>query len=208
MPSNSPDGCPSFSSVVLDTPWAPRRRAVADHDFDLGARCLGHVDLNCSCGIYAFNDPAGAFNYLLQVRDRLLGRSVDVALGTVSLWGRVVECERGYRAQYAYPHHFYLPTSFVRHLGKVSSVFGVSAGIYTSTKQDEISIRISSGAPNQTKRTLHLKNSELFAARDLADEFGIYDFDGWPWLGTSPFRDRPDLSLPDQGGVGSQQGAP
>jgi hypothetical protein len=31
------------------------------------------------------------------------------ALGEVSLWGRVIECERGFRASLAYPRRLYLP---------------------------------------------------------------------------------------------------
>ena len=197
--SNSPDGCPSLGSVVLDTSWAPRSRAVAEHNFDLGARCRGLLDLDCSCGIYAFKDPADAFTYLMQVRNRLMGRSVDVALGAVSLWGKVIECERGYRAQYAYPRHFYLPASFVRFLGKVSFAFGVSAGVYASTKQDEITLTISSGVRTQARRMLHLKNSELFSAQGVADEFGFYDLEGWPGLGNIPFKQCPNSYVPNPG---------
>ena len=190
-PSNS-DGCPFFSSVVLDVPWAPRRRAVAEHNFDLGSKCLGPVDRTCSCGIYAFNNPADAFMYLMNVRDRFLGSSVDVVVGTVSLWGRVIECERGYRAEYAYPHHFYLPVSFARFVGEVSSAFGVPTGIYASTKRDEITLTVSSGTRNRKKRMLHMKSAELFAAQRPADEFGFYDIEG----GQLPFMEDTDFSLP------------
>src|SRR5574337_877167 len=134
--------CPAFSSVILDTPWTPRRRFSAEHSFDLGAKCRGLLDPGCSCGIYAFRRPFEAFGYLMKVRDRLLGRSVEVALGTVSLWGRGIECELGYKAQYAYPKHVYLPASFVRFLPEVMSAFGVGAGIYVSACEEEISLLV------------------------------------------------------------------
>ena len=35
--------------------------------------------------------------------------SVHRVIGTVSLWGRVVECARGWRASRAYPRRIYVP---------------------------------------------------------------------------------------------------
>jgi hypothetical protein len=72
------------------------------------------------CGIYAFRTRELAEELLRRytgVRHRYgpvpsepppprLGR--PVALGRVSLWGRVLERERGFRAQYAYPYDLFL----------------------------------------------------------------------------------------------------
>jgi hypothetical protein len=72
------------------------------------------------CGIYAFRTRELAEDLLRRytgVRQRYgpapeepppprLGR--PVALGQVSLWGRVLVRERGYRAQYAYPYELFL----------------------------------------------------------------------------------------------------
>jgi hypothetical protein len=33
-------------------------------------------------------------------------------IGTVSLWGDVVECERGWRAAFAYPSRLFVPLGF------------------------------------------------------------------------------------------------
>lgn len=51
----------------------------------------------CHCGIYAFKSHADALYLAEQTANQVLA-----AVGRVSLWGRVVETERGYRAQYAY----------------------------------------------------------------------------------------------------------
>lgn len=126
------DLCPGLTSVILNTPWTPRTRISAEHNFDLAIRCRGLLDMRCSCGIYAFKDPDEAFAYAVRVRDRFLGIASDVALGEVSLWGRVVECERGFRAQFAYPRHIYLPSTFLRFISVVRSAFGVATGIYAS----------------------------------------------------------------------------
>ena len=60
----------------------------------------------CTCGVYAV-----PFDYVrgLAADDRLLPPGRPLVLGTVSLWGEVVECERGWRAALAYPSRLFLP---------------------------------------------------------------------------------------------------
>ncbi len=41
---------------------------------------------------------------------------VHRVIGTVSLWGTVVECEHGWRAEYAYPRRIYVPVTARRRL--------------------------------------------------------------------------------------------
>lgn len=103
-------------SVVYDTLWLPRRELVA--------RCLhrafsipwrrrsGHVPpaRNCGCGIYAAREPEEAVSYL-DGRSWADGLSVHRVIGTVSLWGRVVECTRGWRGSLAYPKKIYVPST-------------------------------------------------------------------------------------------------
>ncbi len=55
--------------------------------------------LPCRCGIYAWRDPGS-----LEVGRWARGS----VLGTVALWGRVVEHDRGYRAELAYPQRLRL----------------------------------------------------------------------------------------------------
>jgi hypothetical protein len=94
-------------AVVWGTPWEPRARFAArcedrpspfwqpdqrPHEHAAPAR-------ECECGVYAFESRGEA--------ERLASEKVDddvIALGRVSLWGRVLEAERGYRGQYAYPY--------------------------------------------------------------------------------------------------------
>jgi hypothetical protein len=102
-------------SVVYDALWLPRHELVA---------CCLHRALpfswrrrskhvpparGCGCGIYAAREPEDAADYLE-------GRSWDAltvhrVIGTVSLWGRVVECTRGWRASFAYPKMIYVPAT-------------------------------------------------------------------------------------------------
>jgi hypothetical protein len=87
--------------------WWPARRP-------LEAMCPGQRHdapvAACSCGVHA----AASYDVLDE-----LGFVDDtghaIAVGIVSLWGRVVETERGWRAQSAYPLRMWLPLS-IAHL--------------------------------------------------------------------------------------------
>lgn len=167
------DSFPILSSVILDTPWTPRRKVTAEHSQDLGAKCHGLLEPGCSCGVYAFKDVEEAFAYLVKVRDRLLSMSVEVSLGTVSLWGRVNECERGYKAQFGYPHHVYVPVRLSRLMPKITSSFGIPIGVYSSTTEEEISIPVSFGRDGQERAVL--KKTRLLVRKDFSFPVGLYD---------------------------------
>ena len=71
----------------------------------LTARCSrgAHAAPNaqCGCGVYAHKSRQAALEHA-----RGLDRAV---VGEVELWGKIVEHEHGYRAQYARPHALWLP---------------------------------------------------------------------------------------------------
>jgi len=97
-------------SVVYRTLWPAGEALVARclrrHLFPLPRRRPAHdvPKLECRCGIYA----AG-----LEELRPFLGSgpwsTVARVLGQVSLWGSVIECERGWRASYAYPSRLFVP---------------------------------------------------------------------------------------------------
>jgi hypothetical protein len=64
----------------------------------------------CGCGIYAAGEPEEAASYL-EERSWGDASSVQRVIGTVSLWGRVIECKCGWRASHAYPHAIYVPAT-------------------------------------------------------------------------------------------------
>jgi hypothetical protein len=74
----------------------------------------------CTCGIHAA-PPKTAGHYFLTDDPELA--TAAVVVGRVSLWGVVVECERGWRASHAYPERLFVPT-----LGRVSDVAARIAG--------------------------------------------------------------------------------
>lgn len=75
-------------------PWPPLRPAQATC-----TRPRRHPapDLRCTCGLYATRTP----DLLRRTRD-------PAVVGTVALWGRVIEHESGYRGEYAYPQRLRL----------------------------------------------------------------------------------------------------
>jgi hypothetical protein len=108
------DGGYCLASMVKTALWTPGEPLIA--------RCLrgsalagwlrhkrsgGHEAPmpRCECGVYA------AWLPMLSEYLRLPPPSptVAVVVGQVSLWGTVIECERGFRASFAYPLRLYLP---------------------------------------------------------------------------------------------------
>ena len=76
-------------------PWRPRAPARAACP---RRRAHGAIPgLDCRCGLHATHE----IDLLRRTRD-------PAVLGRVALWGRVIEHERGYRAQFAYPQRLRL----------------------------------------------------------------------------------------------------
>lgn len=78
------------SELLLPVGWTFR---IAMRDIMLPPLHTEAPAESCSCGIYALKSRAAAVAY---------GQHTSV-LGEVYLWGKVIEGEDGYRAQYAYP---------------------------------------------------------------------------------------------------------
>lgn len=53
---------------------------------------------DCTCGVYAYTQRGGANHHRTT-----LFTTETIAIGSVALWGRVIQHRLGYRAQYAYP---------------------------------------------------------------------------------------------------------
>lgn len=105
-------------SVVFKTIWAPRLELLAncEHRWPVRLRLSrrrGQHDVpgvDCHCGVYAAPDPESAAAYFYLYADLLRHGTRHRVIGTVNLWGSVVEAERGWRASRAYPARIYVPT--------------------------------------------------------------------------------------------------
>lgn len=73
-----------------------------------GPACLHEAPVSgCTCGYWAFKSLEGLLDVMRPVATLQPTVGPDV-IGTVWLWGKVVVTERGYRAQYAYPHELFV----------------------------------------------------------------------------------------------------
>ena len=98
-------------SVNQNAKWKPFERYEASCS---AAQCRG---VSCSCGIYAFNKMA-----LVQKEYTQTDRSKRYVYGECWLWGRVLECKDGYRAQFAYPKALVNNGAIAK---RMAEVFGV-----------------------------------------------------------------------------------
>jgi hypothetical protein len=126
---DSPDGL-VLVSACRPTRWPPRRPAQGS------CETRGHAEPppDCTCGIYAAAQPLLPVTYLPPhvkatetIRTQaILGYDVVMGVGLAALWGVVVECPFGWRAQYGYPRALCVPRG-IRHFrrrGRVVDVLG------------------------------------------------------------------------------------
>lgn len=78
---------------------------------------------DCTCGVYGKTTSRGAAHWAGQPRyagmfgGAIGGAAEKVAsqvpiVGTVQMWGRVLLFSEGYRSEYAYPYHLFIPAHF------------------------------------------------------------------------------------------------
>jgi hypothetical protein len=109
--------------------WVPGERMEAVCVLPGLVRILKHrhaPESTCHCGVYAFQSidelmPMLHPPRLLPFRDPLR----EPVLGEVSLWGRIVVHQDGYRAQFAYPKRFWVDESSPEELKRALGTYGV-----------------------------------------------------------------------------------
>lgn len=117
-------GALRLRSPLYRTIWTPRQEIVAACRRGAESPLLPYwpgpgrhspPHERCRCGIYASHSAAQAAPYVarfFKYRDDVVHR----VIGRVSLWGAVIECERGWRASHAYPAQIYVPAPRRRRL--------------------------------------------------------------------------------------------
>jgi len=141
-----------LGSVIMETVWPPGEALVAEclrtpaavSWFRRKRGAPGPVPApDCECGIYAALLPE-IRPYLNETPRQ---SSIARVVGQVSLWGTVIECERGYRAAHAYPVRIYIPTDAAFHpdcswgeLAAGLEVYGASVEPLPTRCRDAISL--------------------------------------------------------------------
>jgi hypothetical protein len=114
------DGDLALASVLYPTLWPVRAAFLASCRVNDG-RYHDVPAVRCGCGVHAAASVADALSFFD-------GRGHDSmcelyrVIGRVSLWGRVIEGQRGWRASHAYPGALYVPAR------SLAGPTGLSAG--------------------------------------------------------------------------------
>src|SRR6266508_493591 len=95
------EALPARCEFALRRPWTRPWHRVPVHEAPSD---------DCDCGIWAAKDSAYAMSFFHLYDDLLGQRSLHRVVGSVCLWGSVVEGSLGWRATRAYPAHIYVPT--------------------------------------------------------------------------------------------------
>lgn len=112
-------------SYWIQTEWIPFKRVEAECRNHMSCVCAGEFwtstkrepeePFTCSCaaGVYAWRTLDQGFEMYMDEIEKLVGLEAPeptpnrIAFGKVYLWGKMIECEKGFRAQYAYPAGIY-----------------------------------------------------------------------------------------------------
>jgi hypothetical protein len=99
-----------LSSVLYPTVWPVRREFVAACAVHAPSGRAPHAvpHIRCGCGVHAAASVDGAASYF-DGQAGTFGREIYRVIGSVSLWGSVVEGDRGWRSSHAYPQRLYVP---------------------------------------------------------------------------------------------------
>lgn len=117
-----------LASTGVGGSWAPR---IAVPCSCLSNSRVSHQvpAMECSCGYHTFKSEAELILQLPVLCDfdiddlELLAEQITkICFGPVHVWGRVIECENGYRSEYAYPKEI---RSFNPEHKRLSAVYGV-----------------------------------------------------------------------------------
>jgi hypothetical protein len=119
----------------------------------------------CGCGVYAARAPELVLRYFSPAVTRaatiitpaILGYDTVLAVGLVSMWGKVVEADLGWRGRYAYPRELLVPAA-VKHYRRgpgtrfdvfdstdlasaLGELYGVPAGVTPSVRPRELVLK-------------------------------------------------------------------
>lgn len=122
-----------LNAVGVRTSWEPMRRMIAlcqrenytwpDREAPRHGLRSAPVDW-CECGVYGFKDLGLVVDHLVEIPPFMYSNRIA---GRVALWGRVIECEKGYRAEHAYPQTLYYTSDNEGLVRRISQVYGVDA---------------------------------------------------------------------------------
>jgi hypothetical protein len=115
--------------------WPPRRRLESRCHGRDGARSPAHEpgpQASCECGVWAFQSRESAE----EILQRYAHSTSVLALGRALLWGRIIEQEKGWRAQYAYPVEVVIHGGTAEMANDLVEAYGVPVSLEASPDDD------------------------------------------------------------------------
>jgi hypothetical protein len=91
--------------------------------------------LTCTCGIYAYKEKPRLLREISDIHSGL-----RLVYGEINLWGKVIEHEVGYRAQFGYPKRLWCTPAIEPLAGWIGYVYGVPCEVMPSGDGEEIKI--------------------------------------------------------------------
>ena len=117
-----------LTSPMIRTKWPCLQpleaRCAAFRSFWPGRRTHDVPDVDCQCGIHAASLEAFEEEFVVTTR----GEKPRLAIGRVALWGRVVEGERGWRGEFAYPDRVFVVVPAATDAEKGAQIAAALAG--------------------------------------------------------------------------------
>jgi hypothetical protein len=142
-----------LANLGNDTIYVPREKIEARCEQYSTIGTLAHRNdhseqpaphLPCSCGIYAYKEKP---RLLREIRNiycglRLVANNRYVPIyGEINLWGKVIDHEDGYRAQFGYPKRLWCTPAIEPLAGWIGYVYGVPCEVMPSEDDEEIKIK-------------------------------------------------------------------
>jgi hypothetical protein len=144
-----------LANVGNDTIYVPREKIEArcEQYSTIGTLVLrkDHNEqaphLTCMCGIYAYKEKPRLLHEIgnsvsgFIPRRQSLERIARLVYGEINLWGKVIEHEDGYRAQFGYPKRLWCTPAIEPLAGWIGYVYGVPCEVMPSGDDEEIKIK-------------------------------------------------------------------
>ena len=140
-----------LANVGNDTIYVPREKIEArcEQYSTIGTLVLrkDHNEqaphLTCMCGIYAYKEKP---RLLREIRN--INPGLRIVYGEINLWGKVIEHEDGYRAQFGYPKRLWCTPAIEPLAGWIGYVYGVPCEVMPSEDGEEIKIKSPRSKPD------------------------------------------------------------
>jgi len=132
-----------LANLRKDTIYVPREKIEARCDQeDHSEQEAPH--LTCTCGIYAYKEKPRLLGDIRITYGRPLAPPVSglrLVYGEINLWGKVIEHEDGYRAQFGYPKRLWCTPAIEPLAGWIGYVYGVPCEVMPSGDGEGIKVK-------------------------------------------------------------------